>query len=84
MYINTAFIEVLCAIPCLKTISFLLSTTTRHMSASNGPSLGVYAVACKLLHCWHTVRIELFILAKLTFLYRAQNFKIKMLKMKRP
>jgi hypothetical protein len=55
MYTNTVLSTASCAVPGPSTtISCPSSTTTPHVSASQGPSSGVYVDECKLLLCGHT------------------------------
>jgi hypothetical protein len=55
MYINTVFSAAVRVVPgSITPISYTTSTITRHVSISQGPSSGVYVVARKLFHCWHT------------------------------
>jgi hypothetical protein len=83
MYTNTVFSAAFCAVPGLTIpISCPSSTTTRHVSVSQGPSSGVYVVSHKLLQCWHTDHkpcIKFFTLAQTHYFYCAQNVKIKRL-----
>jgi hypothetical protein len=85
MYTNTVYSAAFCAVRGLTTPISCPSTTTLHVSISQGPSSGMNVVARKLLHCWHTehaLRIKFFpyYLHKTNYFYCAQNLKIINLK----
>jgi hypothetical protein len=54
MCTNTVFSTALRAVPGLTSPVSCPSTTTRHVSVSQGPSSGVHIVTRKLFHCCHT------------------------------
>jgi hypothetical protein len=56
VYTNTIFSAVFRAVPCLITpVSCPCSTAARHVTVSQELLSDVYAVARKLLHCWHSI-----------------------------
>jgi hypothetical protein len=83
MYTNTVFNAAICMVHGLMTpVISWSSTTIWHVLISQGPSSGLYAVAHKLLHCWHTdhmLWINSLLLHKTNYeyFYCAQNLKIK-------
>jgi hypothetical protein len=61
MYTDIVYSAAFCAVSSLITHISFPSSTTIHVSIVQGPSAGVYAVACKSLQCWqtdHTLRIK--------------------------